>query len=153
MKRFVWRLQRILDLKEKEEQIKSQELFAITETLAQKRGHLLAQQRKLRSIIEEIANSDRPNRIQRQQFFLRHSKTTDDIIAGLKNEIGKLQEMQSHKREEVMKVRRFKEGLQKLRRRAKERFIERQERLEQRQFDEMASIAFSRRRLQVPSHD
>ena len=152
MKRFVWRLQRILDLKEKQEQIKSQELFAITEALAQRRGHLLTQQRKLWAIIEEIAQNESANRLQQQQFFLKYSRTTDEIIAGLKMEIAGLHRMQSDKRQEVMKIRRFREGLEKLREQAKKDFLEEQEQLEQRQLDEMASIAFARKQIESRNH-
>ena len=41
MKRFVWRLQRVLDIRKKEEQIKTAELIEITDKLAVTRGKLL----------------------------------------------------------------------------------------------------------------
>jgi hypothetical protein len=44
MKRFVWRLQRVLEIKKKEEQKTRAELFELTERLAQARGELLARQ-------------------------------------------------------------------------------------------------------------
>ena len=56
MRRFAWRLQRVLDIKAKQEQIKTQELFVITDKLTQMRSSLLAQQQILRDILESIAN-------------------------------------------------------------------------------------------------
>ena len=51
MRRFKWRLQRVLEVKRKEEQVKRAELMQITEQLSQARGELFMQKRKL----EELA--------------------------------------------------------------------------------------------------
>ena len=48
---------------------------------------------------------------------------------------------------EVLKVRRFREGLERLRAEAHRRFIEEQSRLEQKDLDEMAGMGFIRRGL------
>ena len=45
---------------------------------------------------------------------------------------------------EVLKLRRFKEGLEKLREQAKMEFIQEQEKLDQRELDEMATVRFAR---------
>ena len=47
MKKFVWRLQKVLEINEKRQQAKKAELFKITEKLALARANLLAQQRIL----------------------------------------------------------------------------------------------------------
>ena len=52
---------------------------------------------------------------------------------------------QKQKIAEVLKVRRFKEGLEKLRAEAKTRFIKEQEKLEQRELDESATVGFARK--------
>ena len=54
MKRFVWRLQKVLDVKIKEEQIRRTELFRLAEELAAKRGELLMRQRILHDIMTDI---------------------------------------------------------------------------------------------------
>ena len=54
MKRFVWRLQQVLDIKIKEEQVKRTELFQLTERLAQIRGELLVRQKILKDVISSI---------------------------------------------------------------------------------------------------
>ena len=51
MKRFVWRLERVLKIKTIEEQKKRAELFALTERLSQCRGELLTQEMILKEII------------------------------------------------------------------------------------------------------
>ena len=144
MRRFVWRLQRVLDIKTKQEIIKTQELFAIAEKLAQARGELLIQQRMLREIFESIAAGFSGERISRQEFFLRNSTATDERIKRLRSQISELESEQKKKMTEVLKIRRARDGLERLRERARKRFIEEQEKLEQKQSDETATLSFAR---------
>ncbi len=136
MKRFVWRLQQVLDLKVKEEQIKRTEMFKLTERLAQKRGELLIRQKRLRDMISTIAAKEHQTRLSEQELFLKYSATSNQQIKKLQNEINRLESQQKDKIVEVVKVRRFKEGMEKLRDDAKERFIKQQEKLEQKELDE-----------------
>jgi flagellar export protein FliJ len=148
MRRFVWRLQRVLDIKSKQEQIKTQELFALTEKLAQTRGELLAQQRILRDVLESIANEAPKDRLSAQEFFLRNSSATDDRIRHLRKCVEELEVKQKEKVAEVLKLRRFKESLERLREQAKKRYIEEQDKIEQKQLDETATLGFSRQSRQ-----
>ncbi|MHC4075690.1 MAG: hypothetical protein ACYSRZ_04670, partial [Planctomycetota bacterium] len=54
MKRFVWRLQRVLDIKTKEEQTKKAQLIKLTEKLARARSKLLTQKRILDGLIGDL---------------------------------------------------------------------------------------------------
>ncbi len=144
MKRFVWRLQRVLDVKTKEEQLKRTELFRLTEQLAQKRTELLLRQRTLQDLLAEIGRHKSSERWQAQEFFLRHAATDDAEIRRLQAEVTDLETRQRQKRAEVLAARRFKEGLEKLRVRAKEEFIREQEKLEQKEADDRTTIAFAR---------
>lgn len=144
MKRFVWRLQRILDLKTKKEQKMRSELLELTEKLAETRGLLLMQKRILENIIAGLTAENPKKRLSKQEFFLRHSGTSNERIAKLKENINVLESQQREKITELLKIRRFREGLEKLRDEAKKRFIEEQERLEQKELDEMAAVSFTR---------
>lgn len=144
MKRFVWRLQRILDIKTKEEQTKKKELLELTEKLAQTRGELLLQKKILQDIISDIATKKPQKRLGEQEFFLKYSTTSNEKIKKLKNKVGQLESLQREKITEVLKVKRFKEGLEKLRAEAKRQFIMEQEKLEQKELDETATISFAR---------
>ncbi len=145
MRRFVWRLQRVLDIRTKEEQLKRMELFRLTETLAIKRSDLLTRQRILREIMAEITQDRSPGRLGTQEFFLRNANRDDRIIRTLKDEIRDLEVRQKEKTAEVLAAKRFKEGLEKLRAEAKTRFLEEQERLEQKEMDDRTTISFARR--------
>lgn len=145
MKRFVWRLQRVLEIKKKQEQKTRAELFELTERLAQARGELLARQKMLENIIEELTERNPKRRLEEQEFFLKYSTASDERIKKLKDKISELESHQREKIAEVLKVRRFKEGLERLRAEAKIQYIKEQERLEQKELDEGATISFVRK--------
>ncbi len=145
MKRFVWRLQRVLEIKKKEEQKTRAELFELTERLAQTRGELFARQKMLENIIEGLTEVNPKKRLGEQEFFLRYSTTSDEQIRKLKDKKNGLESQQRDKIAEVLKVRRFKEGLERLRVEAKVQFIKEQEKLEQKEMDESATISFVRK--------
>lgn len=144
MKRFEWRLQKVLDVKTKEEQFKRMELFRLTEVLAIKRGELLMRRRILQEIAAQIARDRSRGRLEAQEFFLRNADVDDQIIRALRAEIETLETQRTQKTAEVLAVKRFKEGLEKLRTEAKVRFIEEQERIEQKEMDDGTTIAFAR---------
>ena len=148
MKRFVWRLQRVLDIKIKEEQTKRAELLKLTERLTGTRGELLMQQRILQDIIDDLNDQKLRKRLSDQEFFLRHSAKNNNQIKKLRSIIKELESQQREKIAEVLKARRFKEGLKKLRTETKMQFIKEQEKLEQKELDEGATIRFVRKILQ-----
>ena len=151
MRRFAWRLQRVLDVKIKQEQIKTQELFVITEKLAQMRSNLLAQQQILRDLLDSIANENPKERMGKQAFFLKNSAATDEQIKKLKANVRELEIKQKEKVAEVLKLRRFEESLKRLREQAQKKYFEEQEKLEQKQTDETATLSYARDILQSDS--
>jgi flagellar biosynthesis chaperone FliJ len=144
MKQFVWRLQKVLDIKEKQERLKQTELFRLAQELAQRRSELLMQQRALQDIMSVIVRDRSARRLVTQEFFLKHAATNDEQIRRLQDKIAELEAQQREKVAEVLALRRFKEALQRLRAEAKERFIREQEKLEQKELDDRTVAAFAR---------
>ena len=144
MRRFVWRLQRVLDIKEKEEQEARAKLLELAEKLVETRGELLTQQKLLEDIINDLTEENPKVRLGRQEFFLRFSVTTDEQIQKLKDKICLLERQQKEQVAEVLRVRRFKQGLERLREETKRQFIAEQEKLEQKESDERAGVSFVR---------
>ena len=107
------------------------------------------QQKILESIIAEITGKKPRKRLSEQEFFLKCSATNDALIKKLKSRVSQLQSQQREKIAEVLKVRRFKKGLERLRAEAKRRFIIEQEKLEQKELDEGATIGFARKMLKI----
>jgi flagellar biosynthesis chaperone FliJ len=145
MRRFKWRLERVLDIKKKQEQKERAGLLALTERLAEKRSELLMRQKMLKDVITDLARTDPKQRLGGQEFFLRHAVTSDKEIERLKDQVSELELRQKEKIAQVHRIRRLKEGLEKLRAEAKRRFVEQQEKLYQKQLDESAAVSFLRR--------
>jgi flagellar protein FliJ len=148
MKRFEWRLQRVLDLKEKTEKVKRAELLKLAEEIAQARVRVMNEQRKQREQMAAIAQERSGQRISRQAAFLTFSAFDDERIATQRNQIRQLEAVQEKKTQELIKLRQAKEGLEKLRAEAEETYMADQERAEQREMDEHAGVAFARKKYQ-----
>jgi flagellar FliJ protein len=144
MKRFSWRLQHVLDIKSQQEQLKKAELFKVTEKLAERRGQLARQQRILKQLLSGIAAEQSRLRLAAQELFLKHSITNDGQIEELRRQVRELEGQQRQQMDEILRLRRFRRGLEKLRAAAKLEFIGEQEKLEQKELDEMAQIRFAR---------
>jgi flagellar export protein FliJ len=146
MKRFVWRLQRVLDVRIKQEQVKRTELFRVTQELAQKRTELLLRQQTLQETLAGIGVENSSRRIGQQEMVLRYAATNDEQIRQVKDAICGLEVRQKEKLAELLAVRQAREALERLREDTRQRFMEEQEKLDQKESDERAVIAFSRNR-------
>ncbi len=145
MKRFVWRLQRVLDVAMKQEQVKKAELLEITEMLTRTRSELLAQKRILEDIMRGLARENPQKRLCEQELFLRYSTVSDKTIKELEDRAAEIESKQAEKIAEVMKARKFKQGLEKLQAEAEAKYIREQEALEQKEMDERTVLGFARR--------
>ncbi len=144
MRKFVWRLQRVLDIRKMQEQKARSELFALTRQLAATRGELLVQKKILENMIQDIAGNSPKKRLAEQEFFLKYSAASNKKNEQLKEKIQELELQQKQKIKEVLQLRKAKEGMEKLRAEAKEKYIEEQEKIEQKDLDEEAFVLFVR---------
>jgi flagellar biosynthesis chaperone FliJ len=99
----------------------------------------------LEDIINALAGENPKKRLSRQEFFLRYSAASDEQIKKFKDKISRLASRQREKIAEVLEIRRLKEGLERLRVEAKVQFIKEQEKLEQKELDEGATVSFVRK--------
>ena len=144
MRKFVWRLQRVLDIRAMQEHKARSELFALTEKLAANRSELLIQRKILENVIKDIANLSPKKRLAEQEFFLSNSSAGNEKIKKLETKISELEKQQKQKIAEVLKLRKAREGMEKLRAQAKEEYIKEQEKIEQNELDENATMMFVR---------
>ena len=77
---------------------------------------------------------------------MRYSVASNEQIKKLKDKVSELESQQREKIAELLKVKRFKEGLERLRAEAKIQFIREQEKLEQKELDEGATVSFVRKK-------
>lgn len=147
MKRFKWRLQRVLDIKQKEEQAKRAQLVDITERLSQARGELFMQKRKLEELIDALSEIGPQERLDRQAMLMTYSAANDRVIKKLEEEIELLKARQQEKIADVLKIKQFNEGLEKLRAEAKTEFMTEQEKHEQKDTDEATTSRMARKMM------
>jgi len=146
MRRFVWRLQRVLDIKTKEEQAKKAQLVKLTEKLVRVQSELLTQKMILDNLISDLTGESPKTRLGKQEFFLKCSKTNREVIEKLEEKMNELESERRQKNDDVLKIKQFNDGLKKLRVEAKTQFIKEQERLEQKDMDDMATVGFARKK-------
>ena len=147
MKRFKWRLQRVLDIKQKEEQAKRSQLMDVTQRLSQIRAELFIEKRILRDLIDDLSESDTRDRLEKQAFFMTYSAANNAKIKSLEDKVKTLVKEQHNKMKEVVKIKQFNEGLEKLRAQAQEEFMKEQEISEQKESDQRTTISFARKAM------
>lgn len=145
MRRFKWRLQRVLDIRQKEEQVKRAQLLEITERLSQTSGVLFMQKRIIKNLIDDLSQEPPQSRLNRQALFMTWSEINNAKIRKLEAEVETLKTQQREKMDEILAIKRLNEGLEKLRSQAEVQFRYEQEKLEQKEMDEAATSRFSRK--------
>ncbi|MDD5135146.1 MAG: flagellar FliJ family protein [Phycisphaerae bacterium] len=147
MKKFVWRAQKVLDVRKIEEQRKKNELLKIMENLTGKISLFVAKKALLREMLEKLNTQDLNKNFEQRRMFFRHLAVNDSAIEQLKKEIAALEAEQKEKIAELLKIRQYSQGLEKLRAQAKEKFYAEQEKVEQRQADEDAVMKYARAKV------
>ena len=79
---------------------------------------------------------------------MRNSAATDERIKRFQEKVDTLESQQKAKVAETITIKRFKESLEQLKEQAKKKFMEEQEKIEQKQLDETATMSFARENQQ-----
>jgi flagellar export protein FliJ len=145
MKKFTWPLQRVLDIKEKQEKAAVTELFNLKEMVKQKEYEIDAEQTKLLKTLSQAKDQIKQGNIIGHEMLLKFSAANDKFIKTLKQRVGELEIKVKTKKKELLDLRRFKQGLEKLKTKACEKFNAKQQKIEQYQLDEIATVSFTRK--------
>ena len=148
MKKFVWRLQRLLDIKIKQEKALRAELVAVTEQAVAVKGQIVLKKIALRQKLEDLGNLAPKQRLGQQQFFLKFVHVLDTQIRHLKQALKEIEELRKKKINEIIEIRKSRKSLEKLRETAKEEYVIEQNRLEQIENDDQTSIKYARNIMQ-----
>ena len=152
MKRFNWRLQRVLDLKEQTEKVKEAELLQLTEVITEQKAHYLNEVHRQRQSMRNIAKAAPDQRLSQQAFYLHFSEYDDQRLRSLKAEIDHLEAQLKQKTQELIEIKRAKEGMEKLREEAMTRFQKEQNQLEQKESDDRTTTTFARQQPDKQLH-
>jgi flagellar biosynthesis chaperone FliJ len=139
MARFKWRLQRVLGIREKEEQVMRSELMALGEKLLLLRQEIMVIRARIQTALEEISEKEPSERLMNQQLFMRYSEYSENEIENIKVMIAEVDKQRKVKMNEILEKRKAIKALEKLRSKAKDDFLIQETHIEQQEIDEFTN--------------
>ena len=124
------------------------ELVAVTEKAVAVRGNIMLEKSLLREIFAELNNKGAKERVNEQEMVLRYAHVRDERIKKLQLVLKELEKKREEKIKEIVKIRKYRKGLEKLRESAKTDFINEQEHFLQKQLDDGSNMSFARKIIQ-----
>ncbi|MFW6065549.1 MAG: hypothetical protein ACOC9S_01890 [Planctomycetota bacterium] len=144
MKRFRWRLQRVLDVTVQREKALRAELFALSRRIVRLRQEIIRRRADLRSVLSDLAGRPPAERIARQEVFMGCAEAVEKEIARLDSEARALEATRSERTQTFMRLRSSRQTLERMREETYRSHMREQLKLEQKQFDESAQVSFAR---------
>lgn len=145
MKRFQWRLQRLLDITEQREQVARAELFRIAQQILAVCQEIVERQTVVRMILADLAARDLIERLDDQTVVLTCSAAEQRVIERLRGQQSELEAERETRMSEFLRIRSTRRTLERLREEARQEHLRDEARREQKQFDETAHMAFARK--------
>lgn len=142
MNKFIWPLQRLLHVTEQRERAKRLEVMATVQQASLVKRQIERRQALLRNLLAELSQHSLLQRIPLQEVFLTHCPWEERAIASLRRELEELLKVREQLAAELMGLRGSRKSLERLRAEALRKYLREQERMEQRQLDESAQLAF-----------
>lgn len=122
MKKFVWKFQALLDVKQKQENALRSEILALTEQAVALRGRMRALQMRLRAHQSEIQSLPDPQRIPAQALYLQHAPVVDATLRQLAEQGRALENRRRAKLNDFFVVQKFRKGLERLQEKARQQY-------------------------------
>ncbi len=144
MAKFVWRLQRVLEVKKKQAQAVRMEVLLLTEQVAQLRCQLLMQKRVLENMLETVAQTPPAERVNQQALAMDYAKGSQIRIKALEDQVQALSVQKQEKIKELLALKQTTEGLGRLRVNAKQQFLKDENKKEQKMVDELTLVKHAR---------
>ncbi len=145
MKKFVWPLQRLLDVTKKREQAMKSELVALNQRIVRLGQEIESCHADIQRMIQEISRQPIEVRMTYAQQVAAYTTVIERRAASLGLDRSKLNEEKTQKTEQLMKVRASREAMEKMRNIALTEYRRQAVVAEQKQLDESAQIGFARR--------
>ena len=149
MKTVRWRLQRLLDVRQKQEDALRTELVGLTEQAAALRGRILMEKAMLRSRLADLRHIATDQRVRSQKEYMTCESLVDARIAAHQHTLDTLEHKRKEKTEAMLTVRRLRMALERLRTQALNEYVYAMHCQEQKNQDETTGTAFARTMLEV----
>jgi flagellar export protein FliJ len=147
VKKFIWPLQRLLDVKEKQEDAMRVELASLTQQAAAIRGRIMMLKMMLKSMLSDLKQLDPQTRMTKQQEFMNYVPVKDAEIQNFNRQLNEVEEQRKQKLQEMMELRKFRKGLEKLREKARDEHLQQENKLQQNLLDENTNASYARKVL------
>ncbi len=144
MAKFLWHLQRVLEVKKKQEQAMRMELLHLTEQVAQVRCQLMMRQQALQAMLESVANAASHERMDKQALVMDFAEGSQARIKALETQVETVQAQKKAKTEALLALKQASEGLERLRMDAERWFTKDQDKKEQKMADELSLLKYAR---------
>lgn len=144
MKRFKWRLQRVLDITAMREQALRAELWALARDIILVRQEIMARQAAVRALLEDLGRRSLAERLPEQAVVLAAAWVERLILKALHAREAELVAARQVKTQIYLRTRGTRRTLERLREEARLRYLREAARIEQAQFDEFAHMAHDR---------
>ncbi len=144
MKKFIWKLQRLLDVKQKQEQALRNEIIALAEQAVVLRGRIMALKMRLRAHQTEIQTLPEDQRIGAQALYLQYAPVVDKALRQMAEQGQALENRRRDKMEDFLKVQKFRKGLERLKEKARQEYLRQLNLEEQKQLDDYTHIHWNR---------
>lgn len=139
MASFVWRLQRVLDVRVKEEQAMRSILMSLNEHMVMLRQKIMVIRARIHTALEKLGCVNPSDRLSDQQIFMKYSEFSEKEIDVLKTELCEVDRQRKEKMNEILEKRKAIKALEKLRTKAKESFMIELAHKEQQDIDELTN--------------
>jgi flagellar export protein FliJ len=149
MKKHNWRLQRVLDVRIKQEEAKRAELLAVTHRLLLARQIVIAKQAMMRSILLDLSRKDAGTRMAEQPLVVKHMAFSEEELKKLKKQAEEIEIERKKKAEEMMEARRSRKAMEKLKEKSKTEYVKMVNMTEQKEMDELSGGRFVRSKVEV----
>jgi flagellar export protein FliJ len=149
MKKHTWRLQRVLDVRIKQEEAKKAELMAVTHRLLAARQAVIVKQAMMRSILLELSRKDAKIRMAEQPTIMKHMAFSEEELNILKRRVDEIEIERKRKADEMMEARMARKAMEKLQEKARVEYMKRVNAVEQKELDELSGGRFVRNRIEA----
>ena len=151
MKRFKWPLQRLLDITVHRQNAVRSELLSISRELARVHQEIFYHRAKIRAMLSDLEAESFPQRIPKQEVFMESSRATEKRIKQLEAKVVQLKARCKETTKRLIKIRKSKDALERRRGEARGEHVRHELRLEQKDLDEVAQVAFTRKMIKIPT--
>jgi flagellar export protein FliJ len=144
MKKHTWRLQRVLDVRVKQEEAKKAELMAVTHRLIAARQEVIVKQATMRGILLELSRKDARTRMAEQPTVVKHMAFSEEELKMLRKKVEEIEAERRKKTEETMEARKARKAMEKLQEKARIEYMKLAGSAEQKELDDFSSGRYAR---------